>query len=184
MGINLHYTEYHAALPYPEVQVESENIRYVQLLQDDYSGLTSEFTAISQYTYHQLILENTNNEIAAIFKGIALVETKHLELLGRAIIKLGGNPVFRSTYSNTGRYWYGSYVNYSNTIKKILHDNINAERVSISTYYKHIEVIHDSYIQELLKRIVMDEELHLAILLRVSEENICEKKLIPKSSAI
>lgn len=67
---------------------------------------------------------------------IAMIEIKHLELLGEAIIKLGGNPEFKSSYSNVGRFWLGSYVNYSTTIKKILLDNIDTEKIAISVTLK------------------------------------------------
>ena len=38
--------------PYPKVKVERQNMFYAELLMDDYAGVISEFTAISQYLYH------------------------------------------------------------------------------------------------------------------------------------
>lgn len=150
-------------LPYPEIKVEAKNSKYAQLLQDDYAGIVSEFTAIALYSYQHFVSEDLNKEIAEMIKGVSIVEMHHLEMLAEAIIKLGGDPVFRGSYSNKGRYWNGSYVIYDKKLKDILLTDIKAEKEAIKQYNKHIEMIHDPNIQELLKRIVLDEEYHVKL---------------------
>ncbi len=51
--------------------------------------MVSELTTISQYFYHHLVLRGVNNVVAEILKGIAIVEIKHLELLGEAKLNSG-----------------------------------------------------------------------------------------------
>lgn len=160
---NNEYLKYSVNLPYPEIKVERKNPQYAELLQDDYAGIVSELTAITQYTYHHFVSGDINKEVSDLVKGIARVEMKHLELLGEAIIKLGGDPLFRGSFSNRGQFWNGYYVSYSKTIKRILLDNIDAEKKAILQYKRHIELIHDPNIQKLLQRIILDEEYHLTL---------------------
>ena len=161
---------YSVNLPYPEIKVENKNPAYAQILQDDYAGTVSELTAITQYVYHNLVTGETRKEIADALLGIAIVEMNHLHLLGEAIIKLGGNPVYKASKNNTGEFWNGTYVQYSTNIKNLLIDDINSEKAAISNYRKHIELIKDKNIQKLLKRIIADEELHVIIFTQYLEQ--------------
>lgn len=163
MGGHMHDSRYSISLPYPEIKVESKNPLYARILQDDYAGIVSEFTAVNQYVYHSLVAGGITKEIADALLGIAIVEMTHLHLLGEAIIKLGGNPVYRGTTSNMGQFWNGSYVQYSTNTRNILIDDINSEKAAIANYRRHIELIGDKNIQKLLERIIMDEELHIII---------------------
>ncbi|EOR27267.1 CotJC protein [Clostridium sartagoforme AAU1] len=82
---------YSLGLPYPKIKVYDKNSIYADLIKKSYAGEVSELTAITQYTYHQLI---TSDYIKNTLKGIAIVEMHHLEILGELLIALGENPTF------------------------------------------------------------------------------------------
>ena len=164
--------KYRVDLPYPEIKVKDKNLEYAKLLHDDYAGFVSEMSAITQYVYGHLVTDKVNEKVTATLEGIAMAEMKHLELLGKAIIALGGNPVYWGTYNNMDQYWNASYVSYSKDVKQLLMDNIKGEQDAIYQYKRHIYIIRDPHIQELLSRIVMDEKLHLTILTKLLNENL------------
>lgn len=164
MSNHLHAaSQYALNLPYPEVKVEKKNSYYAALLQDDYAGRVSEFTAISQYLYHHFWFMKNYPELAELLEGISIVEMHHMEMLAETIILLGGDPKIGGTYSTACRYWNGALVYYGYNVSDRLQADINAEIEAINTYNYHVSLIHDRYIRQLLKRIVMDEEEHLKL---------------------
>ncbi|MDN5348143.1 MAG: hypothetical protein PWP65_1707 [Clostridia bacterium] len=146
--------------PYPPVRVKGKNLDYARILMDDYAGFVSELTAITQYLHHHLTI--ANDEVSRLLENISLVEMRHLEMLGRTIVLLGGDP----RYENSGRSaWNGNYVMYdTGNMCRQLEDDIAAERAAIANYRNHINMIDDPYIQAMLERIIQDEELHLKLL--------------------
>ena len=80
--------------PYPIPKVEEENMNYALVLLENYSGNISEETAVHQYLYEYLMLNNEYQEFANIMMEISEVEMKHLRLLGETIKLLGVMPVF------------------------------------------------------------------------------------------
>ena len=147
---------YKSNLPYPDIKVEKENIEYAKLLSYPYAGLVSEDTATHLYMYQSFILDD---EVGNILEKIAIVEMKHLELLAKTINLLGLKP----EYKVNDIPWTTNYVDYNNNLKDILKINIEAETLAIKNYNNLIKVIDDKYIKELLKRIIIDEEIHLKI---------------------
>lgn len=156
---------------YPVVRVEKENIEYAKILSLNYAGDISEDSAIHLYTYQALILEKTHPEIAKTLKHIAITEMKHLELLGKAIHLLGLPPKYVSyTSDNIKRYWTSSFVNYTTSLKNMLKQDIKSESMAIENYRKHRETINDTYIKQLLTRIIEDEQVHLSIFQRLLDQ--------------
>ena len=86
-------------LPYPEIRVEGKNIEYAKLLMEIYAGKISEDTAIHLYIFEHLSLEKKYEYYAKILVQIAIVEMKHLNILGELIKLLGIEPEFMS-YDN------------------------------------------------------------------------------------
>ena len=68
-------------------------------------------------------------------------------------------------------YCNANYVNYNNNLKDILKINIEAETLAIKNYKNLIKVIDDKYVKELLRRIIIDEEIHLQIFKNLYEKN-------------
>lgn len=145
--------------PYPEVKVMGPNAYYATLLKEDYTGLVSEFTAISQYIYHSFMIETIDKEISKMLQCIAIVEMHHLKILAELITLLGGNPIYYSQNS----FWNGTYVDYGCNLLEQLKSDLEAEYEAIYNYRQHIELIKDPYIQTILKRIVEDEEMHVQL---------------------
>lgn len=146
-------------LPYPEIKVSCPNKHYALLLRDDYAGLVSEMTAITQYLYHYFDIKGCNKEIAKKLESIAIVEMHHLEILAQLIILLGEKPIYFS--NNT--FWNGSFVDYGNNILDQLRSDLAAELKAIQKYNMHIRMINDPCIQKILERIILDEQIHVQI---------------------
>ena len=145
-------------LPYPELKVEKENKLYAAYLLEDYAGLASELTSITQYSFQNFckFLELPN--LSQTLENIAKVEMKHLEILGKLIFLLGETPKY---YANNSKFWTSKVVDYNLDIKKMLASDIILEKQAIANYQKHITLINDKYIKNILKRIILDEERHL-----------------------
>ena len=154
---------YQENTPYPTPQVERPNLEYAKLLMSDYAGIISEDTAIHLYLYQHLVLENEDQDIANILEKIAEVEMHHLELLGKTITLLGIKPIYGTYENNKIEYWTSKFVNYNTNLKDILQINIYSETQAIKKYQEDLKIIQDIYIQNLLKRIIADEKIHLHI---------------------
>lgn len=158
---------YSIDLPYPEIKVKEKNPKYIDLILLNYSSAISEFDAIAQYTYHQIALTYTNKEISDTLCGISIVEMHHLEMLGKIIILLGGEPGYWIN-NKKKNYWSGKLVNYDlSSINNILTTDIQDEKAAIEQYKATIAQIDDKYINAVLKRIILDEEFHVQLLVNL-----------------
>lgn len=145
--------------PYPEAKAEGKNERYAMLLLDAYAdGGKSEMTAISQYMHHHMTIQD--KDIANTELCIALVEMKHLQLLGSLIKSLGGNPKYRRTNK---AWWNGGEVSYGDNAEFKLKLDIEAEKEAIEGYKTLISEIKDRNVLKVLQHILKDEMLHLQI---------------------
>ncbi len=147
--------------PYPELRVLCPNPYYVNLLLEDYTGTVSEMTAINQYLYHYFTFHHLK-DLAELEECISIVEMKHMELLAQTIILLGGDPQFH-TLTNIPSYWSATYVYYGDDVCDKLAADIAAELQAIDQYRFHQKLIADPNIQQLLERIIMDEEHHVKL---------------------
>lgn len=161
--------KYSSDLIYPKIQVEKENKEYAKLLLNVYSGRNSETTAIFEYIYQSIILDNKYGEI---LKNIAIVEMKHLNILGKTIKLLGLDPmyIYPNNVDNGFKYWNSSYVDYNNNLTHIISSDINEEKMAIDNYNEIIKKIDDKYVVEIIKRLILDEEIHLKILTNIQNE--------------
>jgi len=149
---------YSLNLPYPQVEGRITP-KTMALLMESYSGKKSEFTGIATYVYQRNFYAEKNKNISKLLKEIFIVEMKHLELLGEAIVKFGGKPLYSGAYS----FWNGSYVNYSEKLEDILKNNMQAEEEAIEDYENIIESTENDSLKKLIGRIIMDEQLHLTL---------------------
>lgn len=152
-------------IPYPEVMVEEKNSYYADLLSQDYAGMVSESTAAFLYSYQHFNTFKSNEEFSKIIEEIAIVEMKHLEMLGKTIKLLGNDPVYKTCEASRGdcMMWSASNIDYSTDLKDMLKTDIKAEETAIKTYEHHKRLINDKYIKRMLDRIIMDEKRHLEI---------------------
>lgn len=149
------HKKFASEISYPEIVVEP-NIADSRLLMPSFGGSGSETTAIMTYTFQHFICPIP--EIADVLKGISIAEMKHMDLLGEAIVALGGYPII------AGRtYWNGSFVNYTLDTKKFLRQNILAEETAILNYERTILNLSQDSLKQLLERIIVDEEIHIKL---------------------
>lgn len=149
--------------PYPAIRVQAPNLYYAELLMDDYAGLVSELTAINQYFYHYAVTEAVNKKVAELLEHISITEMKHLEMLAKTIILLGGNPVYRGSYSTRNNFWNGSFVYYGCNLCDRLRADLDSEYKAVENYQENILVIKDPYVQAILQRIILDECVHIKL---------------------
>lgn len=152
-------------IPYPEVKVEEKNPYYADLLSEDYAGRTSETTATLLYSYQHFSAFDSNEEFSKIIKEIAIVEMKHLGMLGETIKLLGREPIYKTCEASRGDcvMWTASNIDYSTRLKEMLELDIREETNAIRIYESHKRLIKDKYIKNMLDRIILDEKRHLEI---------------------
>ncbi len=152
-------------IPYPEIKVKEKNIKLAKEILSSYAGSVSEDTAIHNYIFQYLILEN--DEIKNILKEIAIVEMHHLEILGELVKKLGLTPLYLSVSNDNTKWFSGEYVTYEKELKNILLDNIRNEELAIKNYEKIIIGTDDEYVKYILKRIILDEKMHIQVFMKL-----------------
>lgn len=156
-------------MPYPPVRVEGKNRRYGYAMLQNMSGRESEFSTITQYIYDGFVARDMLNkeDAAKIFHQISIVEMHHLSIFGQLACLLGVEPRFWSLKQgrkNCMQYWNAGYNTYETNYLRLLREAIRGEQQAIYQYQNQYKWIRDKYIQENLKRIIKDEELHVKIL--------------------
>ena len=136
-------------IPYPKVKVEEKNPYYADLLSEDYAGRTSETTATLLYSYQHFNTFDSNEEFSKIIEEIAIVEMKHLEMLGKTIKLLGREPIYKTCEASRGDcvMWSASNIDYSTRLKEMLEVDIREESKAIKIYESHKKLIKDKYIK-------------------------------------
>ncbi len=158
-------------LPWPDIQVRSQNQIYANLLSADYCGATSEMSAITQYINNENRLSGRNCPLARTILGIAMAEMMHLQKLGELIFLLGGNVDFVARHPNGKNVmWTPGYLNIPENRRKMLMADIEAEKSAINQYRMHVKVISDDCVNRVLERIIKDEEYHIMILQELLKE--------------
>lgn len=94
-----------------------------------------------------------------------MAEMMHLQKLGELIHLLGGKVCFVSRQPG-GRQWMWSpeCLAIPENFDKMLLADIESERAAINQYQMHIKRIQDTYVNDVLCRIIKDEEYHIMML--------------------
>lgn len=151
-------------IPYPKLMNIRQNIRYANLLYDNFAGEKGELTSILQYIYEYIEL-NRYDGFSKILLSIATEEIKHLELIGNLIKRLGK----KSYYMNRSQSeWKVSNIKYHFTnVYDMISYNIELEKKTIENYKEVVKYTQNKTIKELIERIIMDEQTHLEIFNRL-----------------
>lgn len=156
-------TAYASELPYPEGKVARPNAAYGRMMLENIGGTDSEMSTVSLYFYNNLITGGKDG-IPTIFHNISIVEMHHLAIFGKLARQLGQNPRLWACGSDQNMvYWSPGYNSYSFDLQSILINALHSEEDTIIRYRKQAEQIYDPYIVENLKRIILDEEIHVDI---------------------
>lgn len=152
-------------LPYLPVKVRNENLTYANLLSIDYCGAVSEMTAITQYINHENRLAASRCPMAKALLGMAISEMMHLQKLSQMIVLLGGKVDYTAKFRNGDwKIWTPEYIKSPEQARQMLQADLDAERATIDQYRMHINMIADNYINDVLERIIKDEEYHVMML--------------------
>jgi len=155
------FNKYRINEPYPSTEGVCPNSYYARLVSDAYAGRGSEMTAITQYSFHNLYT-GEYPEVYTAIRYIAFVEMIHLRLLGELLTRLNFIPRYFSC--QTGNFWNGSFPDSHIKIAEMLAADIAGEHDAIDHYKRLICQIKDIKMQDLFKRIILDEEKHIEVL--------------------
>lgn len=158
-----------AEIPYPPAKAHTPNEKYAELIRGSFSGKESELTSVMSSLYYGLKFSASCPELSDMLIKISFCEMRHLVILGKLLLSLGGDPKFfccLPTNSNAGGWWnaHPHTINYRDTIDKALKNCIAAERAAIAEYKNISEYVDDDGIKAVLTRISADEALHLEAL--------------------
>ena len=131
-------------IPYPNINNLKPNIPLAYKIKKAYCGQISELSCITKYIYQQISLNDDFKEIKYLLKSIAIVEMKHLEILGNILKKLGISPIY--TYLNkveNENYWNSSFISYEMNIISFIKENIKDENKTIKLYEEIIKETND-----------------------------------------
>lgn len=152
-----------ADMPYPTTDDLTCDLCAAKQLSRAYSTSESEFTAVSQYMFqHFNFYSLCMPEYADEMEGIAIAEMRHLELLGRALIKMGVSPVFAANPPKLCNFFSTSSAQYNVSPQRMIMDDIAAEMAAIELYKDILAHLNNEQAGAIVQRIILDEELHLA----------------------
>ena len=157
-------------IPYPSVDGVMGDKRTIALIRQAYVGRHGELKSVLQYFYHYIYFaKQGHTDIAKTILGIAQCEMQHLEILGQLLISLGEDPIFSpvSPWETTCDFLSG--ISYSKTLQKMIFDDISFEMVCLSDYERICKQIKEERIQAVIKRISLDEQLHIKVLKDILE---------------
>jgi len=159
------------SLAYPDLDGICEDAASLKIVSPAYAGEEGELTAILQYIYQHILFDGMGcKDYAEKLRRIAIVEMKHLEILGELILKLGACPVYSYLPPYPINYYTARSVAYSKTPQKMILDDIAAEQCAIDCYGKMLSRLKNEQVAAVIQRIRMDEEEHLAIFKAIFQE--------------
>jgi len=153
------------SFPYPAVRAEAKNPAYARIMLGNIGDQNSETTSFALYLYNQTITQ-AEPELTAAFQAVAEVERKHLELLSLAAFQLGADPRMWAVTGNVSqpmRYWSPGLLTYTANPRAMLQNALALERATIAKYERQTQEIRDDGVLLLLRRILLDESMHVEI---------------------
>lgn len=147
---------------YPSLDDLGNDPYSARILSAAYATSAGELNASLQYIYHSINFWNANDsKRAELLKGIAICEMHHIELLGKALIKMGASPVYTFNPPNLFNFYSTKFVACSHSLRNMLEDDIMGEKYAIYGYERMLPRLKNSTLRTLICRILEDEHLHL-----------------------
>lgn len=149
--------------PYPSAQIPVKNQAIADMLLSAFAdGTDAEMTAVSQYINHSDTINDKS--LADMVFCIALVEMRHLDLVGTMIDSLGGDLRY---WRPNHFYWSGGEVDYGNSDCERISLDIKAEQEALNGYEELLRSIRkvdgpgEQQVEQVILRIMEDESFHL-----------------------
>jgi len=156
--------KYKLDIPYPSIKDLDTNIEYSQIILSNLGGLHSVMNTVTLYFYNHIILEEQWKELSDAMKQLCMVEMKHLNIFAKMCYKLGADPRLWDCHHDLLEYWSPGYNVYPRQINTLLENAIIQEQNTMTNYQYQITCIDEPIIQNMLKRIIKDNQLHIEIL--------------------
>lgn len=160
---------------YPPVRVKGPDPMCARAMLANLGGSASEMSTVAQYFYSSTVLEASYPRVAEYFHRIAVVEMRHLSILAELALLLGGEPRLWSYVNGRPAYWNAGVLTYSHELPALLNRAVTGESRTITEYRRLADQVTDPHIQAILERLVLDEEQHLLIFRRLTQE-CCPQK--------
>ena len=154
----MHPETYTVTLPYPDVHPAKADLRLAHLLFPLYSGPSGALCTLSEYLYAAIRTEETHSELSRVFDAIADTERHHFRLLGRLLRDLGADPILRVRIESGRRT---SAQSGTQSLHMQLKQYLQHEQTTADHYRYLLEQTDDEAVQNLLRRILLDEEAHI-----------------------
>jgi len=157
------FTACASAAAWPPIKIEKPNPAYANEMLSNIGSCDSEMSAVSLYLYNNIILTDTNRELAEIFHKISVVEMRHLQIYAQLARMLGADP--RLWIYGQGRpcYWSPACNQYPQNPRALLENSLSREQDAIQKYRRQAQNIQDACITDMINRIILDEEIHVEI---------------------
>ena len=151
--------------PYPAVRVEAKNPAYARVMLGNIGDQSSEMSSYALYLYNQTITA-ADPTLTNAFRAVTEAERKHLELFCDAAFQLGADPRLWSVTGSAAqpmRYWSPGLLTYTANPRAMVQNALALERATIAKYERQTQEIRDDGILLLLRRILLDESMHVEI---------------------
>lgn len=158
-------------LPYPSTEGLGEDMRSVRIISPAYADRGSEMTAVLQYVFQSVVFGGLGmKKYSETLMSIAIAEMEHLEILGAILYEMGALPIFTSKPPYKFDFYSTRAVSYSSDPTKMILDDIRGETEAICTYEEMTRKLQNKQVTEIIRRIILDEQLHLKTLKELLEE--------------
>ena len=159
------FTSLSADYPYPAIKVQAKNPNYARMMLSNIGDQNSEASSAALYLYDQIITAG-EPEISGAFRLVRQAEEKHLELFCDVAFQLGADPrlwAVTGTNAQPMKYWSPQQLCYTANTKALLQNALALERATIAKYERQTQEIKDDAILLLLRRVLVDESMHVEI---------------------
>ena len=152
--------------PYPPLRVSGPNLRAAMKLSQGLACPKSELSAVAAYEYQHWTLAKREPELADTVRRVGQVEMHHLDILGRLIVLLGGDPRFACEQRGGRIFWNGGMISCCQEVRHVLLGNIADEQKAAEFYRTAAAEMTDPGVAAVLRRLALDEALHVEIFTR------------------
>ena len=147
-------------LPYPTVGA-CKDAHSAKLLAPFYAGRRGELACVSQCLYQSIRLSAEQKEVGAdMLERIAVDDALHFQLLGKAMLSLGVDPVLSVSPPQKKKWFDTSAVSTACHPATMVLETLMIKRNAVDGYRRAAARAQNPDVQHLLLRIALDEKKH------------------------